>query len=227
MKPAEFLDLLCVAFENITHNTALHFRETLRFGGQGWWWKLSFLIWLSYLYDPPYRVISRYLRSHDIAEDNLIYGETPLVTVEKFLEFLKPGPCDVFIDLGCGRGLPVFYAHMLSGVISRGLDIVPEFIERAAAVSSRLSLDRVSFVNSSFRDADISDGTLFYMAGTTFDDSLVYELTEKLERITHPIRLITLSAPLASARFRLVTKMELDFSWGKTWAFFQQSSDDE
>jgi len=227
MKPGEFLDLLFTACINIIYNSSLRLYEMWRFGRHFWWWKFTAHLWLAYLLDPPYRIIARFQYKNNALDDNLIYGETPLLTVKKFLEFLKPGPHDLFIDLGCGRGLPVFYAFMLSGVTSRGIDIVPEFIERASSLSSRLSLKGVSFYRCSFNDADLSDGTLFYMAGTTFNDALIKALTKKLEALSHPVRLITLSAPLPSKRFTVVKSVELNFSWGKTWAFFQESVDAE
>lgn len=227
MKPGEFLDLLFTACKNIIYNFSLRLCEMWRFGRHFWWWKLAVHLWLAYLLDPPYRIITRFQHKRDEPDDNLIYGETPLLTVEKFLEFMNPDAQDVFIDLGCGRGLPVFYANMLAGVTSRGIDIIPEFIERASSLSSRLSLKGVSFSQCSFTDADLSDGTLFYMAGTTFDDTVIKALTEKLEALSHPVRLITLSAPLPSKRFTVVKSAPLFFSWGKTWAFFQESRDNE
>ncbi len=223
MKPGEFLDLLFIACANTLYNCRLLFHETWRFGRHPWWWRLTALLWLTYLSDPPYRIISRFQKNQNATGDSLIYGETPLLTVEKFLQFLKPGADDVFIDLGCGRGLPVFYTHMLAGVTSRGIDIIPEFIERASSISSRLSLEGVSFTRCSFADVDLSEGTLFYIAGTTFDDTMLEALTRKLETLSHPIRLITLSEPLPSSRFTVVNSAEMFFSWGKAMVFFQES----
>lgn len=70
---------------------------------------------------------------------------------------------DVFIDLGSGLGKVAMAVHLLSGARTRGVEMDPDLATRARSSAARLGLDDVSFVTADARDADVHDGTVFFL----------------------------------------------------------------
>jgi SAM-dependent methyltransferase len=69
---------------------------------------------------------------------------------------------DVVVDLGAGLGKVVLLARLLTGATARGVELQPTLVERARAAAARLRLD-VGFALADAREADLADGTVFFM----------------------------------------------------------------
>lgn len=200
-------------------------RELCHFGLSLSWWKLNLLLFLLYLIDSPYRIILRSLKKLEIPETNLIYGETPLLTIRTILSRVSARPDDLFIDLGCGRGLPCLYAQALLGIPSKGIDVIPEFIARAGEIKRILKLEGLEFECADFLDSNLAGGTIFYIAGTTFDEATIRKIADKLEILPGNIRVITLSGSLPSKCFNISHTEECAFSWGNASVFFHEKKE--
>jgi hypothetical protein len=220
-----FLKLLFIALTNPFYNLGLGLWELSVFWRFGWWWRLRALLFIYYFADSPFAVVKREGPRLPVPLQNLIYGETPCISIQKILLELNPGSDDCFVDLGCGRGLSVFFARQYLNIPAIGIELVPTFVSRAQKIARRLKLSGVEFIreNLSWIVAEqIGRGTIFYLAGTAFDDELLNKIATRLETLPPGVRLITLSEPFPSPLFRVTAIKSCYFSWGKTEVYYQE-----
>lgn len=88
---------------------------------------------------------------------------------------------DVFIDLGSGTGKAVMLARILTGATARGIEIQRDLVEQATAAATRAGLD-VSFTHGDAREANIADGTVFFMY-TPFVGAALHEVLARLRAV--------------------------------------------
>ena len=69
---------------------------------------------------------------------------------------------DVVIDLGAGLGKVVLLTRLLTGATARGIELQPALVERARAAAARRRVD-VTFLREDVRQAELGDGTVFFM----------------------------------------------------------------
>ncbi|KAF0249504.1 MAG: hypothetical protein FD167_1098, partial [bacterium] len=101
---------------------------------------------LSYFSDGPYSIVRKEGKRAPVLPQNLTYGETPCLTIRKILQELELKPSDHFVDLGCGRGLTVFFVNQYFHIPATGVDIIPTFIRRAKILAKNLGLTQVKFI---------------------------------------------------------------------------------
>jgi methyltransferase family protein len=113
--------------------------------------------------------VERYLaiatppRSHDSPGEDLVgYHASGLSAIVRTLVEVPVVADDVFVDLGAGLGKVVMLARLLTGATARGIEIQPALVDRARAAASALGID-ASFIQSDVRDADLDDGTVFFL----------------------------------------------------------------
>lgn len=70
---------------------------------------------------------------------------------------------DVFVDLGAGSGKVVLLAHLLTGAKACGVELQPKLVSHARAAAAALGCDSVGFELADARDAQIDNGTVFFM----------------------------------------------------------------
>ncbi|MCS6886295.1 MAG: class I SAM-dependent methyltransferase [Acidobacteriota bacterium] len=219
------LELLFFAITNPIYNAWLLVLEVCTFAGHWWWWKLRLKLLLLYLPEGPYRLAMREASKVGLAQENLIYGETPCLTVKKILERISPSAKDVLLDLGCGRGLVVLTSYYCFGMSAVGIDILPSFVERGRKLVGWLADTKVEFIEADIRnlpDEMLDAATVVYLASTTFDDEQMQRIVTCLERAKAGTRLITLSEAFPSPAYRLIYSEEFYFSWGKTEVYFHE-----
>ncbi len=93
------------------------------------------------------------------------YGGTPYAVLSALVAYLNPASHDVFYDLGSGYGRPTLFAGMVSNAKVRGIEMVPERINKAEEIRGRLGLAHVDY-RAGFADdpaIDIGDGTIFFL----------------------------------------------------------------
>jgi SAM-dependent methyltransferase len=221
----EVFRLTFIGIVNIFYNLGLNVWEAYNFGRFGWWWQLRLRFFLNYLPESPYAIIKREGRRAPVPVENLIYGETPCSTIKEILQQLEITSQDHFFDLGCGRGLNVFFVNRYFQIPATGIDVIPTFIKQAKALANSLKLTEVKFEreNLAWLTMDqIGHGTIFFMAGTAFDDALLAKITLRLELLPKGVRLITLSDALSSELFHVTAVKRYHFSWGKTDVYFHE-----
>jgi precorrin-6B methylase 2 len=99
---------------------------------------------------------------------------------------------DVFYDIGSGLGQVSILVHLLSGVQAKGVEVEPAYCDYARRCARGLNLSQVEFINVDAREADYSDGTVFFLY-TPFEGKMLEQVLERLknESRTRRIRLYT------------------------------------
>jgi len=121
------------------------------------------------------------------------YVPTPARAILDAVDHIQLKSEDVFYDLGSGLGRVVILAHLATGVKARGVEINPIPNDRARRSAAQLGLAEVEFINADVRQADYSEGTVFFMY-TPIKESIFHEMFSKLEHEARrrQIRLCTL-----------------------------------
>ncbi|MCL5773836.1 MAG: hypothetical protein M1536_05590 [Firmicutes bacterium] len=218
----EEVELLKIGFANRLYNMGLRIREFFSFIGTSWYIKLSLDFLLSYLFSSPYSIVMKEGPQTGISRDNLIYGETPLITMRDILKEAGVTKRDIFYDLGSGRGITVFLANLYFGIPAAGIEAVPTMADKSYKIKEKMGLKEAQFYQGDFLQADISLGTIFYIAGTTFDDETINKLKKKLSALKKGVKIITLSFPVESPYFKLIKKKKFKFSWGEAEVYFHE-----
>jgi hypothetical protein len=110
----------------------------------------------------------------------VFYQPTPARIVFELVEKADIREDDVFYDLGSGLGQVPILVSLLSGARTKGIEFEPAYCDYAQQCARRLGLSRVAFINMDAREADYSDGTIFFMY-TPFEGRLLREVLEKLK----------------------------------------------
>ena len=96
---------------------------------------------------------------------------------------------DVFYDLGSGMGQVVVLVHLVTGALSCGVEVEPDYCRIAAEGAALLGLRDVRFINADARAADLSQGTVFFMF-TPFLGGMLRRVLGRLQAVArdHAIR---------------------------------------
>jgi len=200
----------------------LNIYELFHFGTKSWWWKVRFLFLVNYFFFSTYRTVKKESAEFEYCDGNFIYGETPCITVKRILDCVEYMPGDIFIDLGSGRGMVVFYAYFLGNLETRGYELIPSFIRKSRKIADSLGADKIHFFQEDILEADISKAKIIFIAGTTFPEDFIAILNRKLRQATEGSTIITLSYKLPDSFFNLYRESILDFSWGRSHVYFHR-----
>jgi hypothetical protein len=110
----------------------------------------------------------------------VFYQPTPARIVIQMRERTDFHPDDVFYDIGSGLGQVAILVHLLTGVRARGVEVEPSYCQFARRCAKRLNLSAVEFINVDARDADYSDGTIFFLY-TPFEGQMLDQVLRRLE----------------------------------------------
>ncbi len=112
--------------------------------------------------------------------DMLFYQPTPARIVLEMVERADFRQHDVFYDIGSGLGQVSILVHLLSGIRTKGVEIEPSYCDYARGCAGRLNLSQVQFINVDAREADYSDGTIFFLY-TPFVGRMLDRVLERLK----------------------------------------------
>ncbi len=112
--------------------------------------------------------------------DMVFLQPTPARIVLELIEEANITKDDVFYDLGSGLGQVPILVGLLTGAKTKGIEFEAAYCDYARQCARRLNLSHVEFMNLDARDADYSDGTVFFMY-TPFTGKLLQEVLEKLK----------------------------------------------
>ena len=91
---------------------------------------------------------------------------------------------DVFYDLGSGLGHVPLLVYLLTGVTARGVEIDAVYCQHAQRCAAELDLASVDFLHADARDADYTEGTVFFMY-TPFTGDVMATVLTALQRQAH------------------------------------------
>jgi hypothetical protein len=106
-----------------------------------------------------------------------------------------------------------------------GLELMPTYVKVAQKVVQMHKLAKIAFMQADVLQADLSKGTIFFLAGTCFSGPSIVKITKKLEQLPVGTIVITTSFALNSPLFTLRKKLCVPFSWGMGHIFIQEITD--
>lgn len=113
-------------------------------------------------------------------QDGMVrYQPTPARWILALIERAAIGPQDRFVDLGSGLGQVLLMTAMLSGARSTGIELEPSYTEHARLSAQGLGLKGADFVTADAREADLTDGTVYFLY-TPFRGGLLQAVLERL-----------------------------------------------
>ena len=112
--------------------------------------------------------------------DMVPYQPTPARVILELVEQADLRQGGVFYDVGSGLGQVAMLVNLLGGIRAKGVEFEPAYCDYARRCARELNLPHVEFINVDAREADYSDGTVFYMY-TPFKGRLLEEVLEKLK----------------------------------------------
>jgi Histone methylation protein DOT1 len=116
-----------------------------------------------------------------VRESDMVgYQPTPARFILQLLDRLDLTPQDVFYDLGSGLGHVSILVTLLSEARAKGIEVEPAYCEYSQRCAHRLNLGDVQFSNTDAREADYSDGTVFFMY-TPFKGKIMQEVLARLK----------------------------------------------
>ena len=112
--------------------------------------------------------------------DMVFFQPTPATIVLELIKKSNITQDDVFYDLGSGLGQVPILVNLLTGAKTKGVEFEPVYCDYARQCARSLRLGSVEFVNLDARDADYSDGTVFFMY-TPFTGEMLQEVLDRLK----------------------------------------------
>jgi hypothetical protein len=89
---------------------------------------------------------------------------------------------DVLVDLGAGLGKVVLLTRLLTGATARGVEVQPALVGRAREAAVRLGLQDVTYAQGDAREADVADGTVFYLYAP-FTGPVLVDVMDRLRSV--------------------------------------------
>jgi hypothetical protein len=120
------------------------------------------------------------------------YQATPARLVLDLIARTNLSAHDVFYDVGSGLGRVVLLAGLLSPAQARGIELEPAYCAYAQQLAQHLRIARVTFHHVDARQADYTDGTVFFLY-TPCTGQMLQDVLEALhiQARTRPITLAT------------------------------------
>jgi len=179
--------------------------------------KIDHYLFFSYLFDSPFSISKRFLTKTN-ADEVYAYGETPLSTLGDISAKCGITDQDVVFELGCGRGRSCFWFNQILGCKVVGIEVISDFVQIAEKIKNTFELKNIEFRNENMLESDFNGGTVFYLYGTSFDESLVTKLVKKLEKMPPGTKVISVSYPLSDyggeGVFEVMRRFPARFTWG-------------
>jgi hypothetical protein len=113
--------------------------------------------------------------------EKLFYQPTPAWHIFSLISLTALTSDDVFVDLGSGLGHVPMMVSICTEARSLGIEIEATYVERAQQCARGLNLNQVTFIQQDAREADLSEGTVFYLY-TPFVGSILRKVLKRLRR---------------------------------------------
>ncbi len=122
----------------------------------------------------------------------VFYQPTPARHIFSLIGLTALTATDVLVDLGSGLGHVPLLVSICTRARSIGIELEATYVERARQCAQKLNLNRVRFIQQDAREADLSNGTVFYLY-TPFTGSILSSMLNLLRReaATRRIRVCT------------------------------------
>ncbi|QSQ21543.1 class I SAM-dependent methyltransferase [Pyxidicoccus parkwayensis] len=172
-------------------------------------------LWLREALVSPYRLrrsfeLTRLLQASRQNFNELMYGETPVHTALWLFHKAGLNRDGHLVDLGAGRGRTLIAARWL-GASARGIELLPGHV---ALASGPLARAGAQLVTGDATQADISDATHVFTNWTALTPETRARLIERLRTCRPGTRVLTVTRPVESKGFTVLSRHRLLFTWG-------------
>lgn len=129
----------------------------------------------------------------ELAAEMVFYQPTPARHIFGLIRRTGLSGKDVLIDLGSGLGHVPLLAAICTPARCIGIEWEAAYVECAQRCANALNLTHATFMRQDARDADLSEGTVFYLY-TPFRGAMLGDVLAKLRQVaaTREIRIGTL-----------------------------------
>lgn len=110
------------------------------------------------------------------------YQPTPVSVILELIDQVGFCSQDVFFDLGSGLGQVLALVNLLADVRCVGIEYQPSYATYAKQMASEFNLKNVTIINADVRDADYTDGTVFFLFNP-FGGRIFDKVMEKLRSV--------------------------------------------
>lgn len=217
----EFFGLLGVAAENARYRARWRREERAQLGHRSWYRALDRALTKAYRWSNPFTLSKRAKRQLTLPREDLIYGETPILTAWQLLQRLGVDQADHVVELGAGRAIFSLVAVSAFGCSATALEVVPSFVRQTRALAAGLGLDRLQVRTANILDPPLPAGTVYFVTATTFSQASWQALDRNLREAPDGARAISLSVPLNRAYWKVEECTRLPFSWGENTVYLQ------
>ncbi|WP_257449663.1 class I SAM-dependent methyltransferase [Archangium lipolyticum] len=174
-----------------------------------------FGIWLAERLHSPYRArrtfeVVRALKATGQRFRELIYGETPLVTALLAFRRAGVGPGCRLVDLGAGRGRVLIAARWLGAEV-RGVELLADHV---TSVAKWLQPAGITLVEGDATRADLGDATHVFTNWLALTPETKARLVERFRDCRPGTRIITVTRPIESEDFPVLSSYRMLFTWG-------------
>lgn len=220
----EYFTLLGINFAVKGRNLGEYMRVLYRYYRKGSFAKMDGSLILMYLFDNPFSISRRYFMYRSNSQE-YTYGETPLTTFEKIAKEARITSQDTVYELGSGRGRVCFWLKSFIGCKVVGLEIVPDFVERAQRIQRKLGIDGMEFRTEDFLKANLKSASVIYLNGTCLEDETIKQLIQHFKSLKSGTRIITVSYSLSDytdqPMFETMKRFPARFTWGEADVYIQ------
>lgn len=168
-----------------------------------------------YFFRSPYRMLNKNINP---------YGETPYFTLDKMAKNFGVLSTDTVLDLGCGRGLGVFFWSEQVKAQSYGIDNHAMFILRANRIKKVLNIKKAHLIEGDFFEYPLEKMTVIYLYGTALSDEAIEKMIQRFIQLSTSPKIITVTYPLSEFSSKFVTENQFTgfFPWGRSEVYLNR-----
>lgn len=161
------------------------------------------------------------------ADKQYTYGEVVFYSFAQILELAHPKPGEIFYDLGCGAGKPVFIAALIFDFAKAcGVEKLESLYNLCVALNEKLPTlpemqelptDKklnIEFINEDLLNVDLSEADIVFINATCFYGDLWDAILARLLKLKVGARVILTTRVIKTGGFKLKHQNLFLMSWG-------------
>lgn len=157
-----------------------------------------------------------------LSEEALTQGDMSIFAVKEIIASLPRKNFDACIDLGSGNGLLLFTLNQFLNLPVKGIEISSKYYEISKRLFAvfKMNSDRICLGDMS--GYMLNGRSLVFVAATCLSEETVQIVSKRCENLEKNAVVVSLSIPVQSHYFKLLSKQELPMTWGNCTVFIQE-----